>query len=104
MQPLSIEEEIKEFEEKYARLVQCVLVAFQQGSVSFSDIQASLMALPTYLKPQFGNLLQSKACQLSEASSICELFFILSGSPYWDFYKPYLLSHLVEEFGNRQII
>ena len=101
-QPLSIEEEIKEFEEKYARLVQSVLVAFQQGSVSFNDIQASLMALPTYLKPQFSSLLQSKARQLSEASSISELFFILSGSPYWDFYNPYLLSLLVEEFGNRQ--
>ena len=102
VQPLSIEEEIKEFEEKYARLVQCVLVAFQQGSVSFTDIKARLMALPISLQPQFSNLVQNKARQLSEASSISELFFILSGSPFWNFYNPYLLSHLVDRFGNRQ--
>ena len=78
-----------------------VLVAFQQGSVSFNDIQAFLMAPPTSL--QLGNLLQSKALQLSEASSISELFYILSGSPYWNFYNPYLLSHLVEEFGDEQL-
>ena len=78
-----------------------VLVAFQQGSVSVDDIQAFLMAPPTSL--QLGNLLQNKARQLSEASSISELFYILSGSPYWNFYNPYLLSHLVKEFGDEQL-
>ena len=78
-----------------------VLVAFQQGSVSVDDIQAFLMAPPTSL--QLGNLLQNKARQLSEASSINELFYILSGSPHWNFYTPYLLSHLIKEFGDEQL-
>ena len=76
-QPLSLEEEIKEFEEKYRNLVRHVLVAFQQGSVSFDDIQAFLMAPPTSL--QLGNLLRSNALHLSQASSISELFYI----PFW---------------------
>jgi len=102
VQPPSLEEEIKEFEGKYANLVRSVLVSFQQGSVSFRDIQACLMALPISLKLQLGNLLESKARQLSQASSTSELFFILSASPYWNFYNPNLLSHLVEQFSDEQ--
>ena len=81
--------------------MQSVLVAFQRGSVTFEGIQAFLLAPPTSL--QLGSLLRSDALQLSQASSIIQLFYMLSGSPYWNFYNPYLLSHLVEEFGNRQI-
>ena len=102
VKPLSIEEEIDEFEVKYAKLVHSVLVSFQQGSVSFSAIQACLMALPISLKHQWGDLLGSQARQLSQASNIGELFFILSTSPHWNFYNPYLLSHLVEQFGDGQ--
>ena len=102
VQPPSLEEEIKEFEGKYANLVHSVLVSFQQSSVSFSDIQACLMSLPVSLKLQLGNLLESKARQLSQASSISELFLILSASPYWNFHNPNLLSHLVEQFGDDQ--
>ena len=99
---LSLEDEIREFEEKYANLVRSVLVAFQQGSVSFRDIRACLMALPISLKLQLGNLLQNNASQLSQASSISELFLILSGTSYWNFLNPNLLSHLVEKFGDGQ--
>jgi len=102
MQPLGIEEEIKQFEEKYRNLVHSVLVAFQQGSVSFRDIQACLMALPISRQLQLGNLLQSKTRQLFQASSIKELFLILSETPYWNFLNPSLLSHLVEEFSDGQ--
>ena len=54
MQPLSIEVEIKQLEEKYRNLMRSVLVAFQQGSVSLRDILACLMALPISLKLQLG--------------------------------------------------
>ena len=77
-----------------------VLAAFQQGSISFRDIQACLTALPISRQLQLGNLLQSKALQLSQASSIKELFLILSETPYWNFLNPGLLSHLVEQFGD----
>jgi len=60
------------------------------------------MALPISLKLQLGNLLESKACQLSHASSISELFLILSGTSYWNFLNPNLFSHLVEKFGDGQ--
>ena len=103
VKPLSIEEEIDEFEVKYAKLVHSVLVSFQQGSVSFRAIQACLMALPISLKHQWVDLLGSQARQLSQASNIGELFFILSTSPHWNFYNPYLLSHLVEQFGDEQM-
>ena len=100
MQPLGIEDEIKQLEEIYRNLVRSVLEAFQQGGVSFRDMQACLLALPVSLKLQLGNLLESKARQLSQASSISELFLILSETPHWNFLNPSLLSHLVEEFGD----
>jgi len=100
VQPQGIGEEIKQFEEKYRNLVHSVLVGFQQGSISLRDILACLMVLPISRQLQLGNLLQNKARQLSQASSIKELFLILSETPYWNFLNPSLLSHLVEEFGD----
>jgi len=103
MQPLGIEEEIMQLEARYTNLVHSVLVSFQQAGVSFNDIQAYLMELPMSRQLQLGNLLQSRALQLSQASSISELFFVLSTSPYWNFLNPSLLSNLVEQFGDEQM-
>jgi len=47
-------------------------------------------------------LLQSEALRLAQASSIDELFFILS--PHWDFLNPSLLAHLAYRFGDEQTI
>ena len=57
------------------------------------------MALPISLKLQLGNLLESKACQLSHASSI---ILSLSGTSYWNFSLILTFSHLVEKFGDGQ--
>ena len=81
VQPLSLEEEIKQFEEKYAELVVSVRDAFKREGVSFEKVQIRLLQLPVSLK-QYAKLLQSEAARLFRASSIDELFFILS--PYWD--------------------
>ena len=50
----------------------------------------------------YAKLLQSEASRLAQASSIDELFFILS--PHWDFLNPSLLAHLAYRFGDDQTI
>ena len=99
--PLSLEEEIKQFEEKYADLVVSVRNAFKRGGVSFEKVQNRLLQLPVSLK-QYARLLQSEASRLARASSIDELFFILS--PHWDFLNPSLLVHLAHRFGDEHTI
>ena len=99
--PLSVEEEIKQFEEKYADLVVSVRNAFKKGGVSFEKVQNRLLQLPVSLK-QYARLLQSEASRLARASSIDELFFILS--PHWDFLNPSLLAHLAYRFGDERTI
>ena len=99
--PLSLEEEIKQFEEKYADLVVFVRNAFKRGGVSFEKVQNGLMQLPVSLK-QYARLLQNEASHLARASSIDELFFILS--PHWDFLNPSLLAYLTHRFGDEHTI
>jgi len=101
VQPLSLVEEIKQFEKKYADLVVSVRNAFKRGGVSFEKVQDCLLQLPVCLK-QYAKLLQSEAARLCQASSINELFFILS--PHWDFLNPNLLAHLAHSFGDEQTI
>ena len=101
-QPHSLKEEIKQFEEKYEDLVDDVLSAFKTGEVSIKKILKCLRQLPVSLKLQCGEFLQSQAAHLSRASSIDELFFILS--PHWDFLNPSLLAHLAYRFGDDETI
>ena len=96
-----LEEEIKQFEEKYADLVVSVRNAFKRGGVSFEKVQNRLLQLPVSLK-QYARLLQIEASRLARASSIDELFFILS--PHWDFLNPSLLAYLARRFGDDQTI
>ena len=101
-QPLSLEDEINQFEQKFEDLVDNVLSGFKTGGVSFKRVLKCLRQLPVSLKLQFGEFLQSQAARLSRASSIEKLFFILS--PYWDFLNPSLLAHLAYRFGDDQTI
>ena len=101
-QPLSLKEEIKQFEMKYEDLVDNVLSAFKRGGVSVKRVLKCLQQLPVSLKLQCGEFLQTQAAHLSRASSIDELFFILS--PYWDFLNPSLLAHLAYRFGDDETI
>jgi len=98
-QQLSLEEEIKQLEEKYADLVVYVQDAFKTGGVSLKKIRACLLVLPVSLK-QYAKYLQSQAENLSQASSIDGLFLVLS--PYWDFLNPSLLAHLANKIGDEQ--
>ena len=97
-----MEEEIKQFEEKFEDLVDYVLSAFKRGGVSLPRVLKCLRQLPVSLKRQFGEFLQSQAARLSRVSSIDELFFILS--PYWDFLNSSLLAHLAHRFGDDETI
>jgi len=99
-QPLSLEEEIKQFEEKFEDLVDCVLRAFERGGVSLQRVLECLRQLPVSRKHQGGEFLQSHTALLCQASSIDELFFILS--LYWDFLNPNLLTHLANKIGDKQ--
>jgi len=101
-QPLSLEDEIKQFEEKFEDLVDNVLNGFNTGRVPCKRVVKCLRQLPVSLKLQCCEFLQSQAARLSRASSIEELFFILS--PYWDFLNPSLLAHLAHRFGDDQTI
>jgi len=100
-QPFSLKEEIKQFEKKYADLVVSVRNAFKRGGFSFEEVQDRLLQLPVSLR-QYAKLLQSEAAHLFQASSINELFFILS--PHWDFLNPSLLAHLAYSCGDDQTI
>ena len=73
-QPLSLEEEIRKFEEKYEDLVDYVLSAFKMGGVSITKVMKCLRQLPVSLKQQCGEFLQSQAARLFRASSIDEIF------------------------------
>ena len=101
-QPLSLEEEIKQFEKKYKDLVNCVLNSFITEGVSIRRVLNCLRQLPVSLKLQCVKFLQSQAARLSRASSIDELFFILS--PYWDFLNPNLLAHLAHRFSDDETV
>ena len=101
-QPLSLKEEIDQFEEKYEDLVDYVLSAFKAGKVSVKRVLKCLRQLPVSLKLQCGEFLQSQAGHLCRASSIDELFFILS--PYWNFLNPNLLAYLTHRFGDEHTI
>jgi len=101
-QPLSLEDEIKQFEQKFEDLVDYVLSGFKTGRVPFKRVLKCLRQLPVSLKLQCGEFLQRQAALLSRASNIEELFFILS--PYWDFLNPNLLAHLAHRFGDDQTI
>ena len=101
-QPLSLKEEIEQFEEKYEDLVDYVLSAFKTGKVSVKRVLKCLRQLPVSLKLQCGEFLRSQAGHLCRASTIDELFFILS--PHWDFLNPSLLAHLAHRFGDDQTI
>ena len=101
-QPDNLEEEIMQFEKKYEDLVNCVLNDFRKGGVSIRRVLNCLRQLPVSLKLQCGEFLQSQAACFCRASSIDELFFILS--PYWDFLNPNLLAHLAYRFGDDETI
>ena len=99
-QQCSLKEEIEQFEKKYEDLVDYVLSAFKAGKVSTKRVLKCLRQLPVSLKLQFGEFLRSQAGHLCRASSIDELFFILS--PHWDFLNPSLLAHLANRFVDEQ--
>jgi len=101
-QPISLKEEIEQFEEKYEDLVDYVLSAFKIGGVSIKRVLKCLRQLPVSLKLQCGEFLQTQAARLCRISSIDELFFILS--PHWDFLNPGLLAHLAHRFGDEETI
>jgi len=63
-QPLSLEQEIMQFEKKYEDLVNCVLNAFTKGGVSIRRVLNCLRQLPVSLKLQCGEFLQSQAARL----------------------------------------
>ena len=90
--------EIKELEEKYQVLTDEVLSAFERENVSVNRIKSYLRQLPVSLKVQCNEFLQSQRSCLINASSVDELFWILSA--YWDFINPSLLVHLVYKFGD----
>jgi len=79
-QPLSLEQEIMQFEKKYEDLVNCVLNAFRKAGVSIRRVLNCLRQLPVSLKQQCGKFLQSQAARLCQASSIDELIITKSVS------------------------
>ena len=100
-QPTRLLREINEFESKYQDLTNNVLKAFKSGNISIENVKSHLMQLPVSLKLPCNKFFQSQASCLARASSIEELFWILS--TYWDFMNPSLLAHLAHSFGDDRI-
>ena len=101
-QSLTIKKEIDELKKKYETLTSDVLNAFKRGKLSVEDIMQHIRQLPDPLKQQCRKFILDQASSLSRASSIEEIFLILSF--YWDFLNPGLLVHLTDRFDQAKTL
>lgn len=101
-QSLTIKKEIDELKKKYETLTSDVLKVFKRRELSVEDIMQRIRQLPDPLKQRCSDFILAQASRLSRASSIDEIFLILSF--YWDFLNPGLLVHLTDRFDQARTL
>ena len=94
----SLEEEIERLDEEYTEIESLVLEMIKEHKVPHKTMLKWIQVLPMTLKSQFSELLQRNAKALCSASSVDELFLIVS--PYWNSLHPTLLVHLIKKLAN----
>ena len=98
---ISIEEQIEELDEQCTEIESLVLEAIKLHNILHKTMLKWIQVLPMALKSQFSELLQRNAKALSNASSVDELFIIVS--PYWNSLHPTLLEHLVKKLADAKL-
>ena len=98
---ISLEEEIERLDEEYTEIESLVLEMIKEHNVPHKTMLKWIQILPMTLKSQFSELLQRNAKALCNASSVDELFFIVS--PYWNSLHPTLLVHLVKKLADEKL-
>jgi hypothetical protein len=98
---ISIEEQIEQLDEEYTEIESLLLETIKHHNVPHTTILRWIQVLPTALKYQFSELLQRKAKALSNASSVDELYIIVS--PYWNSLHPSLLEHLIKKLADGKL-
>jgi hypothetical protein len=93
---LSLDEKIDRLDEEYTEIEELLLKRIKDHKTPHKKVLSWIQILPMKLKAQFAALLQTKAKSLADATSVDELFFIIS--PYSNALHPYLLEHLVKKF------
>ena len=94
----SLDEEIKQLDEEYTEIESLVLKTIKLRNIPHKTMLEWVQVLPMRLKSQFSELLQRNAKALCDASSVDELFIIVS--PYWNTLHPTLLEHLVKKLAD----
>ena len=98
---ISLEEEIERLDEEYNKIESLVLKTLKFRNVPHKTMLEWIQILPMALKSQFSELLQRKAKALCNASSVDELFIIISR--YWNSLHPTLLAHLVKKLADGKL-
>ena len=94
----TLDKEIERLDEEYTEIEHLVLETMKFRNVPHKTMLRWVQVLPIHLKPQFSEFLQRNAKALSNASSVDELFLILS--PYWNSLHPTLLEYLVKKIAD----
>ena len=97
----SLEEEIEQLDEEYTEIESLVLETIKQRNIPHKTMLKWIQVLPMTLKSQFSELLQRNAKPLCNASSVDELFMIVS--PYWNSLHPTLLAHLIKKLADEKL-
>ena len=98
---ISIKEEIERLDEEYTEIENLLLETIKHHNVPHTTMLKWIQVLPMALKSQFSELLQMKAKDLCNASSVDELYIIVS--PYWNLLHPTLLEHLIKRLADGQL-
>ena len=100
-----IEDAIKKLESKFRDLVfsaQDVLIGMAEQSPHFlSKLRTCIALLPATRSPRHLRFLKERQEDIFRASSVGEIFYILS--PYWNFTNYHLLEHLITSLGDNQL-
>ena len=97
----SLEAEIEQLDEEYTEIESLVLETIKLYRVPHKTLLKWVQVLPMTLKAQFSEILRTQAKELSDASSVDELYIILS--PYWNTLHPTLLGHLVKKLADSNL-
>ena len=98
---ISIEEQIEQLDEEYTEIESLLLETIKHHSIPHKTMLKWIQVLPMALKSQFSELLQRNAKALSNASSVDELYIIVS--PYWNSLHPTLLEHLIKKLADGKL-
>ena len=97
----NLDVEIKRLDQEYIKIEGLVLETIKYREVPLRQLLNWVQLLPVTLRTQFADILRMQAKTLLDASSVDELFFILSS--YWNSFHPDLLEHVINKLGDEDL-